>query len=117
MTGRTPVPKNDAFAQAPKRRHGGGCRRPATDRVSLLRNDHEFIGWTLNVSRGGVRIVLEDSIESDVEYMVVFGANAANPRPVRVAWIQEEAGGQIAGLQFLDSEGTIPPPDIPEQDS
>ena len=117
MTGRGSDSKIDAAPAAPKRRHGGGSRRPATARVTLRRDNREFIGWTLNISRGGVRIVLEDSIESEVEYSLVFGEEQANPRPVRVVWIKEEADGQIAGLQFLDAEGTIPPPDIPDQDT
>ena len=101
-------------AQARRR---GGSRRPASDRVRMKRGDQEFIGWSLNRSRGGVRIVLEDSIELHAEYSVVFGDDEANPRPCRVAWIQEEAGGQIAGLQFLDVVGTVPPFDPPDRDT
>jgi hypothetical protein len=68
----------------------------------------------LNLSRGGLRIVVEDPIELNTEYAAVLGEDEQTPRPVRVAWIQEEAGGQIAGLQFLDVEGTIPPQDPPD---
>jgi hypothetical protein len=83
----------------------------------MRRGDQEFIGWTLNLSRGGVRIVVEDSIELNAEYTVILGDDENNPRPVRVAWIREEAGGQIAGLQFLDVQGTIPPLDPPDRDT
>jgi c-di-GMP-binding flagellar brake protein YcgR len=85
----------------------------------MKRGEQEYIGWTLNLSRGGLRIVVEDPIELNTEYTVVFGQDEKNEneaRPVRVAWIQDEAGGQIAGLQFLDVEGTIPPQDPPERD-
>lgn len=83
----------------------------------MTRGDREFIGWALNLSRGGVRIVVEDPIEANAEYTVVLGEDESHPRPCRVAWLQEEAGGQIAGLQFLDAEGTVPPFDPPDRDT
>ena len=83
----------------------------------MRRGEQEFIGWTLNLSRGGVRIVVEDTIELNAEYTVILGDDEANPHPARVAWIQEESGGQIAGLQFLDVVGTVPPQDPPDRDS
>jgi hypothetical protein len=67
----------------------------------------EFIGWTLNLSRGGVRLVLEDAVEPGADYDVTVGDSA--PRPGRVIWVQTEADGQIAGVQFLDGDGTVPP--------
>lgn len=83
----------------------------------MKRGEAECIGWALNLSRGGVRIVVEDPIELNAEYTVVLGDDEQNPRPARVAWIQDEAGGQIAGLQFLDVQGTIPPLDPPDRDT
>jgi hypothetical protein len=83
----------------------------------MQRGEQEFIGWALNRSRGGLRIVVEDPIELNAEYNVRLGDGESSPRPCRVAWIQDEAGGQIAGLQFLDVEGTIPPIDPPERDT
>ncbi len=68
-------------------------------------------GWALNVSRGGMRVVLEESVEPRADYSFVLGDDAAHPRPVRVVWVKDEAGGQIAGLQFLAVEGTLPPVD------
>jgi hypothetical protein len=65
------------------------------------------------VSRGGIRVVLEEPAEPNAEYSFVLGEDEAHARPVRVAWTKDEAGGQIAGLQFLDCEGTIPPVDVP----
>ncbi len=83
----------------------------------MQRGEQEYIGWTLNQSRGGLRIVLEDTIELNAEYTVILGDDEEHPRPARVAWIQDEAGGQIAGLQLLDVEGTIPPQDPPDRDT
>jgi hypothetical protein len=37
-------------------------------------------------------------------------------RPARVAWVRDEADGQIAGLQFLDVEaGEVPGSSDPPQ--
>jgi hypothetical protein len=71
--------------------------------------DTEVMGWTLNVSRGGVRIIVEDAVELGKEYRVMVGDGSASPRPGRVVWVQDEADGQIAGVQFLDVEGSVPP--------
>jgi rRNA maturation protein Rpf1 len=70
-------------------------------------------GWTLNVSRGGVRVVVEEAVAAGVDYLVVVGE--AKARPARVVWVRDEADGQIVGLQFLDVPdgevpGTLPPP-------
>jgi len=117
VAGRSPEsPDPDDPPQAQVRRRAGGSRRPGSDRITLTRGEQESIGWTLNLSRGGVRIVVEDPIELFAEYTVIFGAGDSNPRPVRVAWIQDEAGGQIVGLQYLDVQGTIPPQDPPDAD-
>ena len=76
-----------------------------------------FFGWALNLSRGGLRIVVEDPVELNAEYSVVLGEDEQNPRPCKVAWVREESGGQIAGLQFLDVQGTIPPFEPPDRDT
>jgi hypothetical protein len=52
--------------------------------------------------------VLEEPVELGAEYEVEMG-QAAEPRSVRVIWVQDEADGQIVGVQFLDAEGTLPP--------
>jgi hypothetical protein len=79
----------------------------------------EINGWTLNVSRGGVRVIVEDPVELGKEYQITLGEEDSLARPARVVWVQEEADGQIAGFQFLDIAGTIPPqqgspPDEPQ---
>jgi c-di-GMP-binding flagellar brake protein YcgR len=76
----------------------------------------EITGWTLNVSRGGVRVIVEDPVELGKEYQITVGEEEVLARPARVVWVQEEADGQIAGVQFLDIAGTIPPPRGPPAD-
>ena len=70
----------------------------------------ETTGWTLNVSRGGLRAIVEDRLAADREYEVVLG-DGAPPRRATVAWSQDESDGQIVGLKYLDVEGTVPPQD------
>jgi hypothetical protein len=67
----------------------------------------ETSGWTLNVSRGGIRAVVEDALDPNTEYEVVVGDEPA--RRARIAWSRVEADGQIVGLRFLDVDGSIPP--------
>lgn len=106
-----PPPGADAAAHG-TRRQSGGARREASDRVRLYRKGAEVEGWTLNVSRGGVRIIVEDSVELGSEYDISLGDEEHIRRPCRVVWVQQEADGQICGVQFLDTNtGTVPPPD------
>ncbi len=101
-----PVPAPDLHAT---RRQAGGARHEASDRIVLRGDAFESEGWTLNVSRGGVRVILESPVELGNEYEIFIG-DAEQGRRCRVVWVQDEADGQIAGVQFLDVEGTPPPP-------
>jgi hypothetical protein len=60
-------------------------------------------GWALNVSRGGVRVILEERLELGAELDVAVHdpiAEATTHR-ARVVWVQEEPDGVVAGLEFL----------------
>ena len=92
------------------RRGGGGARREASERVTLRGLGFESEGWTLNLSRGGVRLIVEERVDPGAEYDVYVGTGESPPRRGRVVWVQDEADGQIAGVQFLDVEGGVPPP-------
>ncbi|MCB9585565.1 MAG: PilZ domain-containing protein [Polyangiaceae bacterium] len=95
------------------RRSSGGARREASERVLLRRGNEEITGWTLNVSRGGVRIIVEDPLAEGDELEVQVGDEAEPLHPARVVWIKELADGQIVGVQFLDVEGSVPPSQPP----
>ena len=90
-----------------QRRQSGGARIESSERVVIRRSGLEASGWTLNVSRGGLRAVLEQPLDPDFEYEIEVGDLPA--RRARVAWSKAEADGQIVGLRFLDVEGSIPP--------
>lgn len=96
--------------QHAQRRGTGGARREASERVLLRSPEFETRGWTLNVSRGGIRAILEDHLMMGVEYDLVLGDQEdAAPRKVCAVWAQDEADGQIVGLKYLDGDGSIPP--------
>jgi len=73
----------------------------------------ETHGWTLNVSRGGVRAIVEDPLILGIEYQLIVGDEETSAaRRASVVWLQDEADGQIVGLKYLDVEdGTVPPKD------
>lgn len=103
-------PKDDAASKHNTRR-ASGARREASERVVLRRADVTIDGWTLNLSRGGVRVVVEEPLVEGDEVEVQVG-DGSTFRPGRVVWINEQADGQIVGVQFLDGDGSLPPPPV-----
>jgi hypothetical protein len=100
-------------------RRTGGARREVSSRVCLTgagpdgEETHE--GWALNVSRGGVRVVLEQKLELGKEYDVTVGDpdNGGTRARGRIVWVQEEPDGAICGVEFVGMSGThesVPPP-------
>lgn len=75
----------------------------------------ETHGWTLNVSRGGIRAIVEDPLVQGVEYELTVGGldeEATVTRRASVVWLQDEADGQIVGLKYSDvDDGSDPPKD------
>lgn len=73
----------------------------------------ETHGWTLNVSRGGIRAIVEDPLSQGIEYQLSVGdEETAVARRAAVVWLKDEADGQIVGLKYLDVEdGSEPPKD------
>lgn len=94
----------------------GGARREVSARVFLKNGSgvclHE--GWALNVSRGGVRAILEEKIDLGQEFDVDVGDPGDQPsRRGRIVWVQEEPDGVIVGIEFVGLSGThksAPPP-------
>jgi hypothetical protein len=102
-------PKTPADFDARARRLVGGARREASERVILRTAGFETHGWTLNVSRGGLRVVVEETLQKGAEYEVVVGDSDNDAaRAASVVWVKDAADGQIVGLQYLDSEGAPP---------
>lgn len=113
-------PPSESSAPPPvwtPRRSVGGARKEATERVSLRSPGFETSGWTLNVSRGGLRAIVEERLTLGVEYELLMGDESA-PRRAALVWSQDQADGQIVGLKYLDVDGSVPPhdPSAPPQE-
>ena len=90
----------------------GGARHEISARVTLRRMGRDgvnagkadFEGWALNVSRGGLRVILEESVELGAEFEVTMtGSDIRDedgPRVGRIVWVQEEPDGVVAGIEF-----------------
>jgi len=59
--------------------------------------------------------VLEEAVELGAHYQVEIGFEP-EARQVRIVWAQDEADGQIVGVQFLDTDGSVPPPPVAGKD-
>lgn len=105
----TPVPG------LPPTRRAGGARRNVSYRVSLFRDAQteggsptEIPGWALNISRGGLRTIVEDPVELGEELEVVIADEGLRHRG-RIVWTQEEPDGMIVGVEFLERLQAAPP--------
>ncbi|MDI1443969.1 PilZ domain-containing protein [Polyangium sp. 6x1] len=89
-------------------------RRPFSERVVFRRGEREVQGFALNISLGGLRAILDESVGLGDCFEVLLGDEGS--RSGRVVWIQEELGGAIVGLAFLEGAGTAreaePPLDV-----
>jgi len=100
------IPDLPAQPGVPPTRRQGGARREANDRVLFTVAEKAIDGWALNVSRGGLRAIVDEVIELGTEAKVAIGPGA--PRPCRIVWVQEEPDGGIVGVEFLDGSGSVP---------
>ena len=81
----------------------GGARHEVSSRVTLTGKSGEVHeGWALNVSRGGIRVILEEKVELGAEFDVTMstGEDVGKPVAGRVVWVQEEPDGVVAGIEF-----------------
>lgn len=88
----------------PPTRRVGGARRNVSDRVAFFRlpaGTAEIPGWTLNISRGGLRAVVEERVELGEELDLQIASEPTRRRG-RVVWTQEEPDGTIVGVSFLE---------------
>jgi hypothetical protein len=96
----------------------GGTRREVTERVNLRFEDGRVLeGWALNVSRGGLRAILEEKVILGQKLEVGVGTDHVLQRRGRVVWVQEEPDGVIVGIEFTGLSGmhdavsgSVPPP-------
>lgn len=79
----------------------GGARREVTERVTVKCEGRVLDGWALNVSRGGLRVILEEKVTLGERVDVVVGTENTLARAARVVWVQEEPDGVIVGFEFV----------------
>lgn len=72
-----------------------------------MEGEREITGWALNLSRGGLRAIVEDKVELGAEFKIAIGDDEVR-RLGRIVWIQDEPDGSIVGVSFLDD----PPPSV-----
>lgn len=98
------------------RRQSGGARVNVSKRVVVYRGDDEIDGWALNMSRGGLRIIVEEVLASDIDIRIAIGDEGDDDYQVReahIVWARNEPDGTIAGVEFNDDGGSAPPDDLP----
>ena len=100
-----------------------GARHEVSTRVTLRctagsRPDAVLDGWALNVSRGGIRVILEEKVEPGDEFDVTVqdglsesptGADSpisTRPQQGCIVWVQEEHDGVVAGIAFKGVPGS-----------
>jgi hypothetical protein len=86
-------------------------RREVSERVTLREPPRGTVceGWTLNVSRGGVRVIVERQVDLGQVFEITVGRADASPlvRHGRVVWFQQEADGYIVGIAFGSYSGEL----------
>jgi len=83
-------------------------RSPVSESVVFRAGDRKIDGWTLNISQGGLRAIVNDGMQVGEEFEFLMGE--AEPRAVRIVWVRAEKDGAIVGVSFLDNDGSVPPP-------
>lgn len=108
----TPVPKDQSPSDIHATRRGG-ARHELSARVLLkptaggLQNTGSSAavleGWALNMSRGGLRVILEERVELGAEFEITInetGAESSALQLGRIVWVQDEPDGVVAGIEF-----------------
>ncbi len=74
-------------------------------------------GWALNISKGGLRAIV-DTEGLHIDELFALGreirvaVGEADERPARIVWVQEEKDGAVLGVAFLDV-AEVRPPSVP----
>ncbi|HEU4412075.1 MAG TPA: PilZ domain-containing protein [Polyangiaceae bacterium] len=96
-------------------RRKAGARRNVSTRIHLSFKGRQLQAWVLNVSRGGMRLLLETPLAAGDEFeaLVPVGDELEGEpvrRPVRVVWADRQADGTFAGVEFLDVRSSVRAP-------
>lgn len=113
MTNRRSLSESpDASAAGPADAHAvrrGESRTEASERIVVRRGEALLDAWTLNISAGGMRLVLEDKVA--LGDILEIRQDTEVWRAAQVVWIQEEPDGAVVGVEYTDSprRSSMPP--------
>lgn len=102
--GRRAGPDEDAHAM-----RRGESRTEASERIVVRRGDALLDAWTLNVSAGGLRLVIEEKVA--LGDILEIRQDTDVWRAAQIVWIQEEPDGSVVGVEYTDSprRSSLPP--------
>ncbi len=101
---------SDGKSSDPHARRESGARMQVSEPIILSGRDDDIHGWTLNISRGGLRAIVDEPLIVGDRYQVAVG-EGGQPRAGRVVWVKpDKGGGCIFGFSFDDSTSAPPPP-------
>ncbi|HEY2511528.1 MAG TPA: PilZ domain-containing protein [Polyangiaceae bacterium] len=122
LTPSTGMPNVSPGAHAMRR---GGRRHTVSERVTFRprrggnedgANEPAREGWVLNISRGGLRAILDEGtgkVELGDEFEILVGdPESALGKHGRIVWLQEEPDGFVVGVEYVGLSGThsaVPP--------
>lgn len=99
---------------APHVRRSDGPRKNISERVLFHFADRTLDGWALNMSRGGLRAIVEEPVVMGEEFELTVGDNDER-RAARIVWVRGDADGAVVGISFVGSPfSSVPPPPSPE---
>lgn len=107
------IPASVSGQNAPARTRRTDARRGVSEKITVKKivdgKEAEVVstGWAINMSRSGIRAILEERILAGVDYAVTVGEDGTTQltRRARVVWLQEEHDGFVAGLEFSSQSG------------
>jgi hypothetical protein len=109
VSGQDDAKSPERDASHPARRAEGG-RVELTDSVVFHLGERQVQGWALNLSRGGLRAVVEEPLAVGTDLEVALG-EAPGRKLARVVWVKPQPDGAVVGVAFIGSPfDSIPPP-------
>ena len=107
VTRRRSLTNSSPPSDLPPQRRLSGARHVVAKRVSLFQGEREVDGWALNISRGGLRAIVEEEIDLGADFEIAIEGEDARRRG-RVVWVQDEPDGSVIGISFVSASAKEP---------
>ena len=103
------VPSGEA-CDAPRVRRSDGPRKNTSERVIFHFSDRTVGGWALNMSRGGLRAIVEEQVSEGEKFELSVGESEER-RAACIVWVRAAKDGSVVGISFVGSPfRSVPPP-------